>query len=58
MDVVNEKTPEVYSELCARLEIRPEEMVMVGNSFKSDIDPVLKIGGKGVYIPSPITWQH
>lgn len=58
VDVVNEKTPEVYSELCARLEIRPEEMVMVGNSFKSDIDPVLKIGGKGVYIPSPMTWQH
>lgn len=58
IDVVNEKTPEVYSELCNRLDIKPEEMLMVGNSFRSDIDPVLKIGGKGVYIPSSMTWQH
>lgn len=58
VDVVNEKTPEVYSELCRRLQITPAQMLMVGNSFKSDIDPVLKIGGSGVYIPSEMTWQH
>lgn len=58
VDVVNEKTAEVYSELCARMGIAPEEMLMVGNSFKSDIDPVLRIGGYGIYIPSEMTWQH
>lgn len=58
VDVVDEKMPEVYAELCERLRIRPEQMLMVGNSFKSDIDPVIKIGGTGVYIPSDETWQH
>ena len=58
VDIVIEKTPEVYGELCGRLGVAPPEMLMVGNSFKSDIDPVLKIGGKGVYIPSEMTWQH
>lgn len=58
VDVVTEKTPDVYSELCGRLEITPQEMLMVGNSFRSDIDPVLKIGGMGAYIPSEMTWQH
>lgn len=58
VDIVIEKTPAVYAELCGRLGISPSQMLMVGNSFKSDIDPVLKIGGKGVYIPSEMTWQH
>ena len=58
VDIVSEKVPEVYSDLCARLGITPSEMLMVGNSFKSDIDPVLKIGGKGIYIPAEMTWQH
>lgn len=58
VDVVNEKVPEVYSELCRRLKVTPEQMLMMGNSFKSDIDPVLRIGGSGVYIPSEMTWQH
>ena len=58
VDVVTEKTPDIYSDLCGSLEITPQEMLMVGNSFRSDIDPVLKIGGMGVYIPSEMTWQH
>lgn len=58
VEVVNEKTGDVYRELCDRLSVGVEEMVMVGNSFKSDIDPVLKIGGSGIYIPSEMTWQH
>lgn len=58
VEVVNEKTEDVYRELCGSLSVDVEEMVMVGNSFKSDIDPVLKIGGSGIYIPSVMTWQH
>ncbi|MDD6253621.1 MAG: HAD family hydrolase [Candidatus Cryptobacteroides sp.] len=58
VDIVAEKEPEVYADLCRRLGIDASEMLMVGNSFKSDIDPVLKIGGRGVYIPAEMTWQH
>ncbi len=57
-DVVYEKTGTQYSDLCRRLGIVPAEMLMVGNSFKSDIDPVLRLGGKGVYIPVAETWKH
>ena len=58
VEVVNEKTEEVYREMCDRLFVTPGEMLMVGNSFRSDIDPVLKMGGNGIYIPSVMTWQH
>lgn len=34
------------------------ELVMVGNSFRSDIEPVLKIGGFGIHVPFERTWQH
>jgi len=40
------------------LEILPEKFLMVGNSFKSDILPVVNLGGYGIYIPYHITWQH
>ena len=58
VDIVSEKVPEVYSDLCARLGVTPSGLLMVGNSFKSDIDPVLRIGGRGIYIPAEQTWQH
>lgn len=35
-----------------------EEVLMIGNSFKSDIAPVLRIGGYGIHIPFERTWQH
>ena len=38
--------------------IEPDNFLMVGNSFKSDILPVLEIGGNALYIPSDITWAH
>lgn len=58
VEVAGDKTESVYRDLCRSLAVRVDEMVMVGNSFKSDIDPVLKIGGRGIYIPSEMTWQH
>ena len=58
VDIVSEKVPEVYSDLCNRLGVTTSELLMVGNSFKSDIDPVLRIGGMGIYIPAEQTWQH
>ncbi|MNE69077.1 hypothetical protein D3C80_1647800 [compost metagenome] len=41
-----------------RLEIQPSEFFMIGNSLKSDVLPVLAIGGHAVHIPFHTTWAH
>jgi putative hydrolase of the HAD superfamily len=41
-----------------RLEIEPSEFFMIGNSLKSDVLPVLAIGGHAVHIPFHTTWAH
>ncbi|PTL33147.1 hypothetical protein C7120_00480 [Prevotella sp. oral taxon 376] len=56
--VVSDKTPESYQKLCVRHGVELEEMLMVGNSFKSDIAPVLELGGNAMYIPFDAVWQH
>ena len=56
--VVSDKTPDRYRELCARQGVALPEMVMIGNSFKSDIAPVLELGGNAIYIPFGAVWQH
>lgn len=58
VSIVSDKTPEAYRRLCRELEVKPEELVMVGNSFKSDIVPALKIGALAVHIPFHTTWAH
>ena len=40
------------------LQIAPSEFVMIGNSLKSDIQPVLSLGGYGIHIPFEVMWQH
>jgi putative hydrolase of the HAD superfamily len=57
IEIISEKDTKVYRRLLARHGIAPEEFVMVGNSLKSDILPVLDLGGYGVYVPYRITWQ-
>ena len=44
--------------LLSILQIAPSELLMVGNSFKSDIQPVLSLGGYGVHIPFEVMWKH
>lgn len=56
--VVSDKTEEAYHALCRRFGIKSSELLMVGNSFRSDIAPVLEIGGWGVHILFHITWAH
>lgn len=56
--VVSDKSPESYQSLCHQNGVAIGQMAMVGNSFKSDIAPVLKLGGAAVYIPSAAMWQH
>ena len=58
VEIVSDKNEKAYSDFVAFLGIDASEMIMVGNSFKSDIAPVLAIGGYGAYIPFHTTWQH
>ena len=57
IEIISEKDTKVYRRLLARHGIAPAEFLMVGNSLKSDILPVLDLGGRGVYVPYRITWQ-
>ena len=57
-EVVSNKGKKEYLDLCQSENITPSEMVMVGNSFKSDIQPVIEIGGYGIYIPFRTMWRH
>jgi putative hydrolase of the HAD superfamily len=58
IEVMSEKDEENYRKLIRHLDIDPDEFLMIGNSLKSDILPVLRIGGHGIHIPYHITWQH
>jgi putative hydrolase of the HAD superfamily len=56
VEILSEKDAPVYRRLLDRHGILPEEFVMVGNSLKSDILPILELGGRGVHVPYRITW--
>lgn len=58
VDVMQDKTEVEYKRILDILRVHPEEFVMVGNSFKSDIMPVLALGGMGIHIPFEVTWKH
>ncbi len=58
IEVMSDKQELNYQKLLTRLEIQPEEFFMIGNSLKSDILPVLGIGGYAVHIPFHTTWEH
>jgi putative hydrolase of the HAD superfamily len=58
IEIVGDKNEASYRGLLAKYNISPERFLMVGNSLKSDILPVLKIGGWAVYIPYAHTWSH
>jgi putative hydrolase of the HAD superfamily len=58
VEIVSDKCEDVYLHLLAKYRVQPQSFLMVGNSLKSDILPVLRIGSSAVYIPYHITWQH
>ncbi|WP_259070611.1 HAD family hydrolase [Mucilaginibacter sp. X4EP1] len=58
IEIMSEKDDTNYIKLIRHLDIKPEELMMVGNSLKSDILPVLNIGGYAVHVPYHITWAH
>jgi putative hydrolase of the HAD superfamily len=58
VEIVNEKTGAIYRSLLNKYALEPGHFLMVGNSLRSDILPVLEVGGQAVYIPYQMTWQH
>jgi putative hydrolase of the HAD superfamily len=58
IEVMSDKQEKDYSDLLNRLEIKPKEFFMIGNSMKSDVLPVLGIGGYAVHVPYHTTWEH
>ena len=58
VEVMSEKRVTDYEGLLKHLDIKPGEFMMVGNSLKSDVIPVLEMGGWGVHVPYHTTWVH
>jgi len=58
IEIMSEKKETDYQKLIQHLDIKPNEFMMIGNSIKSDILPVLNIGGHGIHIPYHVTWAH
>jgi putative hydrolase of the HAD superfamily len=58
IEIMSEKKEADFKKLIKHLDIQPEEFAMAGNSLKSDVLPVLNLGGHGFHIPYHITWAH
>lgn len=58
IEIMSDKKELDYLKLLSRLDIEPERFLMVGNSLKADIIPVLNIGGFSVHIPYHVNWKH
>jgi putative hydrolase of the HAD superfamily len=58
IEIVSDKSQASYDTLLKRHGIAPERFLMVGNSLRSDILPVLALGASAVYVPHQLTWAH
>jgi putative hydrolase of the HAD superfamily len=58
VEVVSQKERADYAQVLKRIAVQPENFIMIGNSLRSDVCPVLELGGYAVYVPYEITWQH
>jgi len=58
LEVVSEKDPEVYGEILQRYGIQPDRFLMIGNSLRSDILPVLELGSWALHLVAHPTWSH
>lgn len=58
IEVLSDKKSENYANLLNHLEIDPASFLMVGNSLKSDVLPVIEIGAEAIHIPFHTTWEH
>ncbi|MDF4222516.1 HAD family hydrolase [Maribacter sp. M208] len=58
VEVLSDKKEKNYSDLLEHLQIKPSEFLMIGNSLKSDVLPLVEIGARAVHVPFHTTWQH
>ena len=58
VEIVSDKTPEVYARVFARHGTGAAEALMVGNSLRSDVLPAIEAGGWGVWVPHDLTWTY
>lgn len=58
IEIMSEKKEDDFKKLIKHLDVQPEQFAMIGNSLKSDIIPVLNLGGYGFHIPYHVTWAH
>ena len=58
IEVMSDKTDLDYTKMLNRLECEAKDFILIGNSLKSDVLPVLNIGGTGIHIPYHTTWEY
>ena len=58
VEVVTEKSRSTYEAIARKLELEPSELVMVGDSLKSDVLPMIDLGGHATNIPYQTVWKH
>jgi putative hydrolase of the HAD superfamily len=58
IEIVSEKDAGTYRRVLAEFALEPAQFAMVGNSLRSDIEPVVRLGGWGVHMPYHVTWEH
>lgn len=58
IEILSDKKEDNYRRLIKRLDISASEFMMIGNSLKSDVLPVLNLGGYACHVPFHITWDH
>jgi len=58
IEIVSEKDPETYARVLAEFDLPIQRFCMIGNSLRSDIEPVITLGGWGIHTPYAVTWAH
>ena len=58
IEVLSDKTELDYEKMLGRLECKAEDFLMIGNSLKSDVLPIINLGGYGIHVPYATTWEY
>lgn len=58
IEIVSEKDRNSYARVVAECDAEPARFAMVGNSLRSDVEPVIALGGWGIHMPYHVTWEH
>ena len=58
IEIVSEKDPPTYAKVLEEFDLPAQRFLMIGNSLRSDVAPVLELGGWAVHMPYHVTWEH